>query len=351
MGFVNRKSNYELMRIVAMLMIIMGHFWGQSNYAELATGYSYYLGGILSHGSRIAVNVFLFMGIWFMLEGEFKASRILKLYFNVAAIASIASIAGFYISGGIELILFMRGFLPILGHPLWFAVTYMALQAVSPWLKKIVDGLPRHSLKKLLWLLFLFISVKVSLQNVIEDYWLDTFSWFCFSYLLIGYYKIYMFDKLQYSPNKILLLGIVIYTTLVCMTFYGGIIGKFASLYLGDYKSVPNLIISLSLFYYFQHLDIGYSKIVNLVASGAFSVYIFHQTPAFIHVLWFDIFKCERGFYSIGPVKYMLCVTFLVYLIALILDILRRKYVEPIIMKSKLYLQLERKINEFYKNV
>lgn len=100
MGFANRKSNYELMRIVAMLMIVMGHFWGQSNYAELATGYSYYLGGILSHGSRIAVNVFLFMGIWFMLEGEFKASRILKLYFNVAVIASIASITGFYISGG-----------------------------------------------------------------------------------------------------------------------------------------------------------------------------------------------------------------------------------------------------------
>ena len=86
MGFVNRKSNYELMRIVAMIMIVMGHFWGQSNYAELAAGYSYYLGGILSHGSRIAVNVFLFMGIWFMLEGEFKASRILKLYFNLIAL-------------------------------------------------------------------------------------------------------------------------------------------------------------------------------------------------------------------------------------------------------------------------
>ena len=102
MGYVNRKSNYELMRIVAMIMIVMGHFWGQSNYAELAAGYSYYLGGILSHGSRIAVNVFLFMGIWFMLEGEFKASRILKLYFNVAVIASIASIIGFYISGGVD---------------------------------------------------------------------------------------------------------------------------------------------------------------------------------------------------------------------------------------------------------
>ena len=49
--------------------------------------------------------------------------------------------------------------------------------------------------------------------------------------------------------------------------------------------------------------------------------------------------------------KYMLCVTFFVYLIALILDILRRKYVEPIIMKSKLYLHIERKINEFYMNV
>lgn len=94
-----RESNYELMRIIAMLMIVMGHFWGQSGYDEMATGISYIVGQFLGCGSRVAVNLFLFLGIWFMVESQIRAKRLLNLYFNVATITIPISLL-VYIWGG-----------------------------------------------------------------------------------------------------------------------------------------------------------------------------------------------------------------------------------------------------------
>ena len=79
----NRQSNWELLRIVAMLMIVAGHFFQQSGFIRSASAADYWFSIFAGSGSRIAVNMFLMLGCWFMVDTKFKAHRIIKLYLNV----------------------------------------------------------------------------------------------------------------------------------------------------------------------------------------------------------------------------------------------------------------------------
>ena len=62
----NRKSNFELLRIIAMLLIIMGHISGQAFDSTRITESGKIFVTIMGSGSRIAVNLFLMIGIWFI---------------------------------------------------------------------------------------------------------------------------------------------------------------------------------------------------------------------------------------------------------------------------------------------
>lgn len=78
-----RCANIELLRIVSMLLIIMGHFVGQNDVMKRLNGTPLCAAVLSGSASRIAVNVFLVIGVWFMLDKEFSAKRILVLYGEV----------------------------------------------------------------------------------------------------------------------------------------------------------------------------------------------------------------------------------------------------------------------------
>ena len=81
----NRQSNFELLRLVAMLAIVAGHFVSQSAVGH-ASGAAGTVASILSSGPRLAVNLFLLVGCWFMVDAKFKAERLLKLYLRTCAL-------------------------------------------------------------------------------------------------------------------------------------------------------------------------------------------------------------------------------------------------------------------------
>lgn len=75
----SRNTNIELVRIIAMLFIIMGHFVGQTNFNQDSSSVNGILITLLSCGARIFTNVFLIIGVWFMVDSRFGAKKILKL--------------------------------------------------------------------------------------------------------------------------------------------------------------------------------------------------------------------------------------------------------------------------------
>ena len=66
-----------------MLAIVSGHFVGQSGILDNANGINEFILYIIGFGQRIAVNIFLIIGTWFMVDRDFKAKRVVKLYSQV----------------------------------------------------------------------------------------------------------------------------------------------------------------------------------------------------------------------------------------------------------------------------
>ena len=65
-----------------MLAIVSGHLLSQSTLAGVE-GTNHILAMLLGSGVRIGVNVFLLLGVWFMVDAKFKAERIVRLYLEV----------------------------------------------------------------------------------------------------------------------------------------------------------------------------------------------------------------------------------------------------------------------------
>lgn len=75
-----REANIELLRIISMILIIAGHLVAQNDVIKISSGFSLFVALICGSAPRIAVNIFLIIGVWFMLDRKFSADRVLVLY-------------------------------------------------------------------------------------------------------------------------------------------------------------------------------------------------------------------------------------------------------------------------------
>lgn len=121
---------------------------------------------------------------------------------------------------------------------------------------------------------------------------------------------------------------------------------NYLGIIISDYKTIPSFTCALLVFSYFQKIDIGSVKWINFIAKSAFAVYVFHQTPNFYPHLWEDVFVATSWHHStLFPVITIgVCIT--IYLIALTIDIIRLKYFEPLLVKTPIYIKLEKLLNK-----
>lgn len=353
-GKVKRQSNLELLRIIAMLLIISGHFAGQGGVWGGSRGNMFFI-MLLASGLRIAVNLFLMIGVWFMVDADFKGMRILKLYgvtaFYSISLTAIMVILGVEASKGDV----VRVLMPFWGRPLWFSSAYISLIALSPFLKKVLMWEQRE-LGKLVFLLFLLLCVVSTVPGYKESYLAD-FCWFGYIYLFIGYLK--KSKKAESSFKGVFLaVGLGIYLALVsakwlCVVYQErfGFLSVGFSLtvhYTSDIRSLPNFLCAFCIFMFFLNTDIGRNKIINYVASSAFGVYVIHSVPAFHDFLWYNIYKCGAWRSSKFVCVYFVGVVLSVYVIGSVIDQVRIKWIEPLWMKSRLVRFLCLKIEGFY---
>lgn len=353
-----RQSNFELLRIVAMFFIVIGHFMAQGNYFSYDGGViSRCLALFLGNASRIFVNVFLFIGIWFMVDSKFSSKRIIKLYLNTWIYTFTLAIIVLLLGFKPEIKYVITGIIPFIGKNLWFVSTYIALLLLSPWLQKVLT-LNKKSLRRLVIVLFVLVSGFTTIWEIkgMDDGWLNGLVWFIFVYIFIGYFKRF---SSNHSFNKYLVLVVGLFTY-ICLVYIHGIsyvidnpninnpIVVICGRFLADYKSIPNFFIAMCIFVFFQNIDLGNNKIINYIASGSFATYVIHQTHVFIPVLWYKILRCDYFFSTNFSLLYCIIATCMLYTTCLVIERLRIRYLEPIILTSKPIEVIEKKLDHFF---
>ena len=209
----------------------------------------------------------------------------------------------------------------------------------------------REQLKTFLCILLIFCSLIPTITNFNETY-ADNVLWFIFVFLFVGYIKAYYSSSIGKHYIMDGLLGVILYLVLVLSKYgaeisSGSIISTVANLandYLVNFKSIPNFICALLIFFFFNAIDFK-SEIVNGLAKGSFPVYIVHQTKVLYPLLWTWILNesCKSGTYSVLR-SLIIIVAF--YLIITCFEIIRSK--NPFFYKTHLYSVIENKLMDIF---
>lgn len=284
-----------------------------------------------------------------MVDTSFKANRILNLYGQLAFWIILLSWGGVLIGYTSKRDLFWS-FFPFISKSLWFVSDYLALIILSPFINIVIQ---RRSVHKLLVvLLTLFVCIMPTIY-IFTDSWLDGLSFFIFIYVLMAYYKSYMIKRLRPNKYVLLIVATIIYSFLVIANQYmisngircnGNNIASKISQMLYDYKTLPNLFIASSIFYFFLNTRMGKIKLINFMASSALGVYIIHQTPAFYPVLWNKILRCQEWCYRPHLLVYLIFAVIAVYTGLSLISLFYTLIVERYWTSCKVYKILEKKI-------
>lgn len=361
-----RNTNFEVLRIIAMLLIFWGHGIAVAGIQTEAVFISTRLvSEFLGNGARISVSIFLLLSAWFMIDMDFKAERILNIWFETVSYVLIFSVVGYVLVPNSSIFSLLTSVLPLSFWQLWYPAAYMIWLLLMPILKSICEKISdRRMLQFVVLLSFLFVF-QSSYQGL-QDSRIVVIAWLIYMYFFVWFLK-----KNVYSPLKAnwfrklptgscLVFGIILYCILsvakwLVNNFECSILGvnvsdygvKLLDLWVVDYKSLPNFLIAILIFLGVSSLKPHFSKVVNRTTKSIFAIYCIHEVPLFKEYFWKELMNLDicKGATPIDFLLHLICITIAFFGIVFILDSLRDKYIQKAISRSKLYKVICAKIN------
>ena len=352
-----RKSNFELLRILAMLMIVAHHYSVHGvrqvyleNTAPVGDFFQQLVTSIFVPGGQIGVGIFFLLTGYFMYDAKYKIERLLKLFLQVY----------FYV-------LLMFG--------LRWAMKYLGIYDFPELKSTLFDGL-KSSLfpisseaggwfTQTYFILFLFIPIINKYYSKLNDkyalfalffVWL---TWYGCAYYLHGatYGKLYkgVFFYLLGAQLKrsdfhfrnvtSVALFVVAWAGYVVVDMYRADVSvPFEQFEATDHKALVTRVFQgvagyavhfvciplavVSAFNLFRNMSIS-SKFINAVASTTFGIYLIHESGTGRPLIWNFIFHCRDVQFQSEYYPLLLIATVLTVFCSLsAIDYLRIRYVE-----------------------
>lgn len=290
-----RQANYELLRIIAMFMVVTLHYLNHTGMLLTAGGEgggARFLGMLVESFCIVAVNVYVMISGYFLVEAGFKVKRIVTLVcqvlFYAVMIPLIMMGSGLAVGGGESGIYRLQQYLfPLQSEHYWFAASYVYLYLFTPVLNAAVKAMSRKQMRITIGgLLLLFCGLKsvVPIRFAMDRFGYD-FGWFLCVYLLAAYIRLYGCPFIRDAKRAWrLYIGccLLIFAMGAGLYMINAKTGKFAY-----YMEVPyhyNFILCLlgaaGLFMAFRYVRIPKGKVSELICKLSpltFGVYLFHE--------------------------------------------------------------------------
>ncbi|MCD2502886.1 acyltransferase family protein [Clostridium sp. NSJ-145] len=149
MDKIQRNSNFELLRIICIILVICGHITMYNGTLGQIGTINYYIGNIIRSFCMVAVNCFILISGYFGIK--FSLKKLIKLecivVFHTLLLFILAVIFKIHTISFKEDILLL---MPVLTKRYWFITIYIALCVISPILNLIVNVITKEQYKKIL---------------------------------------------------------------------------------------------------------------------------------------------------------------------------------------------------------
>lgn len=331
-GFMKkRKNNFELLRIITMLMILTLHllrFTGLLDYSVENNLYFLFCWFIESL-CFVAVNIYVILSGYFLIESKFKFSKLIKLWFEVSFYSVLIYFTLIFTNQiTFNWISFAKSLFPIILGNYWFITVYFLLYLFSPILNKLINNLSKKQYHYLLIIILIFYSIIPIFipQNLTINYGGSySISWFICLYLFAGYikkYEIKFFNKKSNCLMMYFACSFINFLFLVVMRILSINIIEPSALY--NYYSITVLLAAISLFSYFKNLKITNTianVIIEFFAPTTFGIYLIHENPNFRNILW-RIFR-DLNQFNLSSIILILLIPIYLFVLFSLMDKLR----------------------------
>lgn len=319
-----RQSNFELLRIIAMFLVLIVHA-DYNSLGELTK--NDFINNPVSASTRllfesisiVCVNLFILISGWFGIRARVKS--FLNFYFQCI-----------YFFGGIYLFFLLAGkselsigaLINCLGFNNWFVMSYIGLYILSPLINSFLENSDKRRVGFLLLSFFSF-------QTICG--WTGFARFFDFGYSTMSFIGIYMlgaYMRISVNEYKFLKkrrLNLLFYVAFVIIISLVCVVQEFSGIRLGVYSYINPLVIAGSAFLFlcFANLKIKNSKIINWIAKSAFAVFLLHTQTYFFEKIFKvtsrDIFASYDGFNCLVIMTVFLLA---IFICAIIIDQPRR---------------------------
>jgi surface polysaccharide O-acyltransferase-like enzyme len=273
-----RDSNMELLRIVAMLLVLIYHtnflsFGAPTHTETIALPLTVLLRDFLNACSVICVNLFVFISGWYGIKPKIK--RFAEFLFQISFIIAVTLILYSLLTDHkFDRHDFQAIFL--MTDEMWFVKAYIILYLFAPALNAFIEKTSQRQLLITLIAFFVFQTIYGWAFVVVK--WInDGYSPICFFglYLLAGYIRKYKnrFTSMPVSYDLLTFTGLIIINTIIAyLTIYKGFN---AYMWLNSYASPLVILETVYLALFFSKLSFR-NNFINWVASSCFAVYLVH---------------------------------------------------------------------------
>lgn len=291
-----RESNFELLRIVAMLMVVLLHMnimvFGGVNHDEVV--YSPLTAGFRMFAEQlccVCVNVFILISGWFGIRPSLKGA--MSIVYQVLFFTLLLFAFGrlMELDAPVSKVIHVFDY----GTAYWFISQYLLLYILAPTMNVFVEKADKKSIVAFLSGLFAFIFV--------FD-WMVHYAHLNGGMSVVQFIGLYVLARylstrcaLQEKPARTWFSWYLLTTIIPVFIGFGGL--YFISFDFGKAQYSSPFVILSSVFFMrgFSRLKIQ-SKVINWFACSAFSIYLIHVNP--LSAPWFkfgmlQVYEWTRG--------------------------------------------------------
>lgn len=334
-----REPQFEILRVVAMLMVILLHYLSKGGLLADPAGemtFSDWVFWGLEALCLVCVNVYVLISGYFFAENRFRLGKIAGIWCQVFFYSVI--IAAVCMAGGIadyrqyfDLYNLQFFVFPVINGHYWFASAYLLMYLFSPLMNYAVKGMRKKQLQMLILLLlipFCFAKSILPLPLTVDDCG-NSFIWFLCLYLIAAYIRLYGIPLLEKKGKALITYLLSAAGILVALAFAG-----FLNRRTGHYEyalEIPlhyNFVFiltgSLGLFYCFKSWKVKENALVRYlvrIAPYTFGVYLLHE-HLLLRYWWPETLRVSET-YGAARIFHLLLTVILLFAAGILVDVLR----------------------------
>ena len=316
---IQRSSNFELLRIVSILLILYMHSFAMGG-SQTMSDFNHYIGHVIGSVGNIGVTCFILISGYF--GSRFKIERFLQIILLTTVYSIFVTLVNNGLTMNMEV---LKAMLVIPLYNNWFIACYLLLMVLSPFINKFVEQLEKNDYKKLLLIGLLFLSIIPTCFNSANKT-IITGGGKCLIYMLfiyaVGrYIKLYA-DKIQLSRKKFICMFLICQLLILFFNIILEHLFNKPLCYIFAMDCSPLILISAICIFYLTKSYTFSSHGLNRIASCILSVYL-------LDGLRLTVNKFVEVENNTGEPTYFLWVTCLVsitFFVAVVIEEIRRLF-------------------------